>query len=186
MRMMPRSRFQSDRLGWIGRARSSVLLLVAGSLLAGCASGSSLSGGAGSATAPTQEEPQPDASAGVPTGCILLVQGLAAPTTGQTPGTYTGAFLVLLVEDGQVRGEGGDFHSEGYDVRGQIRSTRTELQMNTPTEPTDWQPLPLVWVPERGTFEGWDRVQPAEMRDYSGGSIPSARSGCVDAEAGSE
>ena len=90
---------------------------------------------------------------------------------------------MLLVEDGQVRGEGGDFHSEGYDVRGQIGSTGTALQMNTPTEPRDWQPLPLVWVPERETFEGWERVRPAEMREFSGGSIPSASGGCADAEA---
>ena len=174
---------QSDHRCWVSRAGSSVLLLVAASLLAGCASASSLSGGASSAAGPTEEEVHADAPGTVPTGCILLVRGMTAPTSGQTPGTYTGAFLVLLVEDGQVRGEGGDFHSEGYDVRGHIGSTGTELQMNTPTEPTDWQPLPLVWIPERGTFEGWNRVRLAEMRDFSGGYIPSANSGCGSSEA---
>ena len=175
-------RVQPDHRCWVSGAGSSVLLLVAASLLAGCASASSLSAGASSGTGPTEEEVHADAPGTVPTGCILLVRGVSAPTSGQTR-TYTGAFLVLLVEDGQVRGEGGDFHSEGYDVRGHIGSTGTELQMNTPTEPTDWQPLPLVWIPERGTFEGWNRVRLAEMRDFSGGYIPSANSGCGGSEA---
>lgn len=174
---------QESGPGWVAGACASVSLLVAGSLLVGCASASSPSGGTSSASGTAQEEAQDDGPGSIPTGCILLVRRLTAPTIGQTPGIYTGAFLVLFVEDGQVRGEGGDFHSEGYDVRGQIGSAGTELQMSSPTQPTDWHPLPLVWVPEPGTFEGWDRVRAVEMREFSGGSIPSASSGCADAEA---
>ena len=75
---------------------------------------------------------------------------------------------------------GGDFHSEGYDVRGQFAPMGPELQMNTPTDPTDWQPFAFDWDSEGETFEGWDRVRPSEMLEYSGGSVPTADSGCRD------
>ena len=158
----------------VRRAWSSSLVVAAGTLLAACATATSGSGGVVSAPSGVGD---PDTGASqVPAGCLLLVTGLTAP---QTAGVYTGAFLVLRVDDdGQVRGEGGDFHSEGYDVRGEVGPLGPELQMNAPSDPLQWQPMPLVWVPDRETFDGWERVGAEEMREYSGGGVPSAGSVC--------
>jgi hypothetical protein len=165
---------------WARGAWSSCVVAAAGTLLVACATTTSGSGGA-TAPAPSGTADTDTGAPQVPAGCLLLVRGLSAPTTGQTAGVYTGAFLVLRVEDdGQVRGEGGDFHSEGYDVRGEIGPLGPELQMNAPSDPLQWQPLPLVWVPDRETFEGWERIDPEEMREYSGGGVPSAGSVCQE------
>ncbi len=174
-RSAPR-RTRSARRAWAG---SVILATVA--LVAGCTSGSSPGGAPVPGNDPTVEDAQAGGpSSAPPEGCILLVRGLAAPPAGQSGGTYTGAFLVLRVEDGQVSGMGGDFRSEGYDVRGQFASTGPDLQMNSPTDPTDWQPFAFDWDSEAETFEGWDRVRPAEMLEYSGGAVPTAESGCRD------
>lgn len=162
---------------WARRAWSGSVVVAATTLLMACATTTSATGGA---SVPAPSATADTGAAQVPSGCLLLVRGLAAPTTDQTAGVYTGAFLVLHVEDdGEVRGEGGDFHSEGYDVRGEIGLMGPELQMNEPTDPSQWQPLPLVWVPDRETFDGWERVALDEMREYSGGGVPSAGSGCA-------
>lgn len=167
---------------WAHMAWSSSVLAAAATLLVACASAPA-GAGAGSASAPSESGAPADAPDSVPPGCLLLVRGLSAPTMDQTAGVYTGAFLVLRIgEDGRVRGEGGDFHSEGYDVRGEIGPMGPQLEMNAPTEPTDWQPLPLVWVAERETFEGWDRVRLGDLREYSGGGVPSARSDCGEGD----
>ena len=160
---------------WVRRARSGSVVAAAGTLLAACATTTSGSGGA-TVSAPSGAGDPDTGASQVPAGCLLLVRGLTAP---QTAGVYTGAFLVLRVEvDGQVRGEGGDFHSEGYDVRGEVGPLGPELQMNAPSDPLQWQPMSLVWVPDRGTFDGWEPVGAEEMREYSGGGVPSAGSGC--------
>lgn len=166
---------------WAHRTWSSAAPVAVGALLAACASAPS-GAGSNSASAPAGVGAAATERGGVPSGCLLLVRGLSAPTVGQAPGVYTGAFLVLRVEDGQVRGEGGDFYSEGYDVRGKAGPGGMELQMGTPTEPTGWKPLALEWIPERETFDGWQRVGLADMREFSGGGVPSRRSDCRDVE----
>lgn len=183
------ARGASVRARWARRAWSSSVVAVAGTLLMACGTATSGSGGAivpspsgsGVATVPAPSGTG-DTQAGaplVPAGCLLLVRALTSPTAGETAGVYTGGFLVLRVEDdGQVRGEGGDFNSEGYDVRGEIGTQGAELEANAPTDPLQWQPLPLVWLPDGETFDGWQRVSPEEMREYSGGGVPSPRSGC--------
>jgi hypothetical protein len=58
----------------------------------------------------------------------------------------------------------------------------TQLEMNDPAEPTDWKPLRMEWIPERETFEGWARVPLGQMRELSGGGVPSARTDCGEVD----
>ena len=68
-------------------------------------------------------------------------------------------------------------------MRGEVGPMWTELESNAPSEPTDWKPLALEWIPEQATFEGWERVRLEQMREFSGGGVPSMRSDCGEVDA---
>jgi hypothetical protein len=96
--------------------------------------------------------------------CLYLVSGVS----GSDP--TTGSFLVLNVDQGDVRGTRGEFSSEWYSVRGRLTDAGAQLEVQGGTGA--WTSLPLTWVPAQGTFAGWTAIAEAQMRDYSGGGVP--------------
>jgi hypothetical protein len=104
--------------------------------------------------------------------CLARVQGtclyLVSGVSGSDPST--GSFMVLNVNQGDVRGTRGEFYSEWYSVRGRL--TDAGAQLEAQGETGAWSPLVLTWIPALKTFAGWTSITAEQMRDYSGGGVP--------------
>jgi hypothetical protein len=104
--------------------------------------------------------------------CLARVQGtclyLVSGVSGSDP--TTGSFMVLNVNQGDVRGTRGAFYSEWYSVRGRL--TDAGAQLEAQGETGAWAPLSLTWIPAQGTFAGWTAITAAQMRGYSDGGVP--------------
>lgn len=115
---------------------------------------------AGAAVAPT-------AASRAAASCIYLVRGVK-----KAAGLYVGDFLVLRRTGANMRGYGGSFYSEGYDVRATITGRRVRIESGDPYQPGMGESVTRKWVESQDRIAGWKRVSRATMRKYSGGFVP--------------
>jgi hypothetical protein len=117
--------------------------------------------------------PQGEVSGGQPrtsaatSVCLYMVRHVE-----RTDGIYLGEFVVLRKTGPKVKGYGGAFYSEGFNLKGTITGTRAVLSSEDPYQPGKWTRTTLKWVPAQSRLAGWKRVQKSRLRKYSGGYVP--------------
>lgn len=91
---------------------------------------------------------------------------------------YLGDFLVLRRAGAKLRGYGGSFYSEGYDVRATISGSRVRIGTRDPYDRGSWESVTRKWIESQDRISGWQRVSRADMGKYSGGYVPLAGEVC--------
>jgi hypothetical protein len=99
--------------------------------------------------------------------CLYMVKNVE-----RSDGIYLGEFVILKKTGSKVKGYGGAFYSEGYNLKGTITGTRAALSSEDPYRPGKWTRVTLKWVPAENRLSGWRRVAKSRMRKYSGGYVP--------------
>lgn len=104
--------------------------------------------------------------------CIYLVRDVSS-----SQGIYTGEFLVLRRTGSALKGYGGAFYSEGYNVKGSVAGSRATLNLQDPYD-RSWSRVVRQWVVSQNRLAGWTKITKAKMKRYSGGYVPASGQLC--------